>query len=68
MKLYPLEVSDPDGVNPQESSDVVTTEGTIDRTSVKLDPPIGQRVRRKATSEALENIINVKPGPGGCRK
>ena len=58
VKLYPLEVSDPDGVNPQESSDVVTTEGTrdsqptVDRTSVKLDPPIGQRVRRKAASEA----------------
>ena len=28
VKLYPLEVSDPDRVNPQESSDVVTTEGT----------------------------------------
>ena len=44
VKLHPLEVSDPDGVNPQESSDVVTTEGTrdsqptVDRTSVKLDP------------------------------
>ena len=51
VKLYPLEVSDPDGVNPQEPSDVVTTEGTrnsqptVDGTSVKLDPPIGQCVR-----------------------
>ena len=62
VKLYPLEVSDPDGVNPQESSDVVTTNGTrdsqptVDGTSVELDPPIGQRVRRKAATEALENI------------
>ena len=62
MKLYPLEVSDPDGVNPKKSSDVVTTNGTrdsqstVDGTSVELDPPIGQQVRRKAASKALENI------------
>ena len=62
VKLYSLEVSEPDGVNPQVSSDVVTTNGTrdshptVDGTSVELDPPIGQRVRRKAASRALENI------------
>ena len=65
VKLYPLEVSDPDGVNPQESSDAVSTNGTRDSqstvggTSAELDSPIGQRPRRKAASKALENISKL---------
>ena len=76
MKLYPLKVSDPDEVNAQGSSDVVTTnetrdsQPTVDETSVKLDIPIGQCVRRKAATKALENISEwtsmLSRTPGGC--
>ena len=54
VKLYPLEVSSPDEMNPQRSSNITTngardSQSTVGETSVKSDFPNDQRVRRKAT-------------------
>lgn len=63
VKLYPLEVSSPDGLTPQRSSNVAAIDGakdsqsTVDETSVESDSHNDQHVRRKAASKALENIL-----------
>ena len=61
VKLYPLEVCNPDAVNPPGHSDSVTNEtrnsqSTIDEKRVDSNSSVGQRARRKAASKALEKI------------
>jgi len=59
VKLYPLEVCNPDAANPPRPSDAVTNEttnSTIVGKSVDSDSSVSQCVRKKAASKALEKI------------
>jgi len=61
VKLYPLEVCNPDAVNPSRHSDAVTDEtrssqAMFDGKSIDSDSSVGQCARRKAAAKALEKI------------